>query len=187
MINENIKFPDNAVCFACGTFWFVNNLVTTEKLNTLMTKSHELETCEEIIKFDDFKLNIPAYNNTKQNKAIKYLEALIITKIDHPLDDSNLKAFKETIDNKNTEHFKDGSKYHKPLIGLCGTRVITDVYRVLDAYPTNSSSIDHAVKKLLNAGQRGHKDKITDYENAIESIEQAIQLEKQKLTLDKET
>lgn len=171
MINENIKFPHNAVCFACGLFWYpASGMLKANESDTLISY-------EKIVTFNDFKLNVPTEGLNFQNKAINEIEKLI-TK------DTEISV--GGVINK-TQHLKDGSKYHKTIIGLCGTSVVVDVYRVLDAYPTNSSSIDHAVKKLLNAGQRGHKDKITDYENAIESIEQAIQLEKQKLNLDKET
>lgn len=171
MINENIKFPYDSVCFACGLFWYpASGMLKADESNTLISY-------EKIVTFNDFKLNVRSEGLKLQNEAISEIEKLITKDPVMGLGD---------VINK-TQHLKDGNKYHKTIIGLCGTPVVVDVYRVLDAYPTNSSSIDHAVKKLLNAGQRGHKDKITDYENAIESIEQAIQLEKQKLTLDKET
>lgn len=73
-----------------------------------------------------------------------------------------------------------GNKYHKTIFGLCGTPVVIDVYRVLDAFPTGDSGVDHAIKKMLCAGARGHKDIITDYENAIESLQKALVLLKQK-------
>lgn len=69
--------------------------------------------------------------------------------------------------------FKDGNKYHRTIYGLCGTPVKVDVYRVSDAFPTGSAPIDHAVKKMLCAGLRGHKDKLTDIDNAIESLQAA--------------
>lgn len=67
----------------------------------------------------------------------------------------------------------DGDKYHRTIYGLCGTPVKVDVYRVSDAFPTGSAPIDHAVKKMLCAGLRGHKDKLTDIDNAIESLQAA--------------
>lgn len=76
----------------------------------------------------------------------------------------------------------DGKKYVKTIYGLCGTPVEIDVYRVLDAYPTGDSALDHAVKKALNAGNRGHKDKITDYKNIEESARKARILLEQKMT-----
>lgn len=76
----------------------------------------------------------------------------------------------------------DGKKYVKTIYGLCGTPVEIDVYRVLDAYPTEDSAMDHLIKKALNAGNRGHKDKITDYKNIEESARKARILLEQKMT-----
>lgn len=75
----------------------------------------------------------------------------------------------------------DGKKYVKTIFGLCGTAVKIDVYRVLDAYPTGDAALDHAIKKALNAGNRGHKDKITDYKNIEESARKARILLEQKM------
>jgi hypothetical protein len=75
----------------------------------------------------------------------------------------------------------DGKKYVKTIYGLCGTPVEVDVYRVLDAYPTDDAALDHAIKKALNAGNRGHKDKITDYKNIEESARKARILLEQKM------
>ena len=63
------------------------------------------------------------------------------------------------------------SKYDRILVGLCGGRVSTDVYRVLTAFCVTSSSIAHAIKKLLCAGLRGVKGEEQDYREAIKSIE----------------
>jgi hypothetical protein len=82
--------------------------------------------------------------------------------------------------NRDIDAFKDGNKYHREIIGLDGTKTIIDVYRVLDAFKTGCSATDHAIKKILCAGLRGHKDKLTDYDNAIESLEQAKALLIQK-------
>lgn len=79
-----------------------------------------------------------------------------------------------------SDKFSDGDKYIRTMYGLCGTAVKVDAYRVLDAYPTNDPAVDHAIKKMLCAGQRGHKYKITDYENAIESMQKALVLLQQK-------
>lgn len=79
---------------------------------------------------------------------------------------------------------KDGNKYHREIIGLCGTKTTIDVYRVLDAFKTGCAATDHAIKKMLCAGLRGHKDSVTDYENAIESLEQALLLIKQKAEIE---
>jgi hypothetical protein len=51
------------------------------------------------------------------------------------------------------------NKYDRTIIGKYGTgKCVVDVYRVLNAFPTGSPEIDHALKKLLAAGKRGAKD-----------------------------
>lgn len=52
--------------------------------------------------------------------------------------------------------------------------VTVDVYDVLNAYRTDSPELDHAIKKLLMSGQRGHKDQVTDLKEAIQAIERKI-------------
>lgn len=84
-------------------------------------------------------------------------------------------AVKNTInaelDKPVNSELKDGDKYIRTIYGLCGTPVKVDVYRVSDAFPTGSAAMDHAAKKVLCAGLRGYKDKLTDIDNAIESLQ----------------
>ena len=79
------------------------------------------------------------------------------------------------------QDLNDGKKYERELVGLCGTKVKTDVYRVLDAFKTDDAILDHLIKKALCAGSRGHKDKLTDYRNIVESAQKALKLLEQKL------
>ena len=51
-----------------------------------------------------------------------------------------------------------------------------DIYRVLKLFNVTDPAIQHAVKKLLCAGDRGVKDQAKDYSEAIDSIERAIQM-----------
>jgi hypothetical protein len=55
--------------------------------------------------------------------------------------------------------------------------VWVDVYEVLNAFKTGDAAIDHAVKKLLAPGQRGAKDRLTDCNEAIQSINRSIQIQ----------
>lgn len=64
------------------------------------------------------------------------------------------------------------SKYKKNFKG-----VDIDVYDLLVLYEVSNPAIQHALKKLLMAGKRGHKDKIQDLKEAIESIERGIEME----------
>lgn len=72
------------------------------------------------------------------------------------------------------------SKYSRHIIGLDGTKTTVDVYRVLDAFKTESAAIDHAVKKLLCAGIRHQKDRKQDLEEAIKSIQAELLLMSQR-------
>lgn len=54
-----------------------------------------------------------------------------------------------------------------------------DVYDVLTAYSVTNPATQHAIKKLLQPGNRGHKDTLTDLREALASIQRAIQIEEQ--------
>ena len=54
---------------------------------------------------------------------------------------------------------------------------VVDVYDVLMAFNVTNPATQHAIKKLLMPGNRGHKDKITDLKEAHQSIARAIELE----------
>jgi hypothetical protein len=51
-----------------------------------------------------------------------------------------------------------------------------DVYDVLVAFAVTCPAVQHAAKKLLCAGLRGHKDRAKDLREAIKSIERAVEL-----------
>lgn len=51
-----------------------------------------------------------------------------------------------------------------------------DVYDVLRAFNVTCPARQHAIKKLLAAGQRGGKSEIQDIREAIQSAERAIEL-----------
>lgn len=67
------------------------------------------------------------------------------------------------------------NKYDRAIIGKYGSGKCTvDVYRVLNAFPSGSPEIDHALKKLLAPGKRGVKSELQDLKEAIQSIEARI-------------
>jgi hypothetical protein len=51
-----------------------------------------------------------------------------------------------------------------------------DVYRVLKEFQVLDPGVQHAIKKLLFAGQRGHKDKRQDLLEAIDAIRRSIEM-----------
>lgn len=64
------------------------------------------------------------------------------------------------------------SKYHRQVPSK-----LIDVYDVLNAWQVTNPAIQHAIKKLLQPGKRGSKDKLTDLREAEKSIIRAIELE----------
>lgn len=53
-----------------------------------------------------------------------------------------------------------------------------DIYDVLQAWQVTNPAIQHAIKKLLQPGQRGHKTRAEDLQEALVSIERAMELER---------
>lgn len=66
---------------------------------------------------------------------------------------------------------KPQSKYDREVKG-----VTVDVYDVLKAFGVTCPALQHAAKKVLCAGLRGHKDTSKDIREAIEALERAGQL-----------
>lgn len=71
---------------------------------------------------------------------------------------------------------KKSSKYDRQITGKCGSTVTVDVYAVLTAFDVTCPATAHAVKKLLMPGARGHKDRVTDLNEAAWAIERAIEM-----------
>jgi len=63
------------------------------------------------------------------------------------------------------------SKYERKL-----RSEVIDVYDVLKAFNVTCPAMQHAIKKMLCTGLRGHKDFQTDAKEAIKSIERAMEL-----------
>jgi len=63
------------------------------------------------------------------------------------------------------------SKYHRDLNGFW-----IDVYDILDAYSITNPGDQHAIKKMLLPGGRGVKTANQDREEAIVSLNRAVQL-----------
>jgi hypothetical protein len=61
---------------------------------------------------------------------------------------------------------KGKSKYHREIL----PGIWVDVYDVLDAFDVTDPGYQHAVKKLLAVGKRGHKDENEDRKDILDSI-----------------
>lgn len=79
---------------------------------------------------------------------------------------------KVELEDKQKAETKPQNKYDREIVGKYGSgKCIIDVYRVLAAFGDIPPEIQHAIKKLLAGGKRGHKDEGLDYLEAIQSIE----------------
>jgi hypothetical protein len=74
------------------------------------------------------------------------------------------------------EHYESpASKYHVQIKGQW-----VDVYDILAEYNVTNPADAHAIKKMLCPGQRGAKDGIKDRQEAIVSLQRAIELEQER-------
>lgn len=64
------------------------------------------------------------------------------------------------------------SKYHREI----KPGVWVDVYDVLQAWDVTNPALQHAIKKALAAGQRGHKDRETDLDEVVQCAIRAREL-----------
>jgi len=72
---------------------------------------------------------------------------------------------------------KLGSKYERIIHDMNdGTQGVVDVYSVLEAFNVTCPALQHAIKKLLCTGVRGHKNFVEDVQEASYSLERALQL-----------
>ena len=62
-------------------------------------------------------------------------------------------------------------KYQREIKG-----VVVDVYDVLGAFNVTCPARQHAIKKLLATGQRGHKDEETDLIETISAVKRSLEL-----------
>lgn len=53
-----------------------------------------------------------------------------------------------------------------------------DVYDVLFLFKVSEPGLQHAIKKLLCSGKRGHKSKLTDLKESIQAINRQIEINK---------
>lgn len=73
------------------------------------------------------------------------------------------------------------SHYHKDVSAL----KTIDVYRVLKLFEVSDPCLQHAAKKVLCAGSRGHKDLYRDVQDAIDSLERWKEMHAEDIAKDK--
>lgn len=67
------------------------------------------------------------------------------------------------------------SHYHKP----CPYEYV-DVYRVLELFGVTDPCLQHAIKKLLVAGDRGSKDIVKDVQEAVVTLTRWLQMREEE-------
>lgn len=76
-----------------------------------------------------------------------------------------------------------GSKYDRTIEAKYkNENIVTDVYRVLDAFDVKSQPRGHAAKKALCAGLRGKGDEFSDIVEAIDALLEDAEITRQKAT-----
>ena len=105
------------------------------------------------------------------------METISVVQLDNPEIDEGFVPFVSVED---AQECKDDrsitpSKYTKQIHG-----VSVDVYDVLMAWGVTNPALQHLIKKALQCGQRGHKDKQQDLQDIIDSAIRAKELECQK-------
>lgn len=77
---------------------------------------------------------------------------------------------------------KEAAKYDRVVYDkYTGQACVVDVYRVLEGFGIHCSAMAHGIKKCLAAGERGAKDTLQDKQEAIKSIQESIQLDKNRM------
>lgn len=84
----------------------------------------------------------------------------------------------EPVTNQQPEPIDKGEKYQREI----APGIFVDIYDVLEAWGVSCPARQHAIKKLLAAGQRGHKSEVKDLQEANHSAHQAImfQIERER-------
>lgn len=115
-----------------------------------------------------------------QLMAIGKLKRLMNKRKSTPVSKVNRDIERVVKDKVNTELDKpfkiSANKYEREISDRQGNSATVDVYDVLKAFEVTCPATQHAVKKLLCSGIRGHKDLSTDLTEAKESIVRAIEL-----------
>ena len=88
------------------------------------------------------------------------------------------KADKSLIENH------QGKKYlrliHSAMPGNTRKPISIDVYSVIEAYRITCPARQHALKKLLAAGERDKGSQLEDLQGVIDSMHRAVELQKQR-------
>jgi hypothetical protein len=111
-----------------------------------------------------------AFKNYCKGRQLTYNQLMVMGELKRMMlerEESNLTADFTKV---------SSNKYEREITDRQGNSATVDVYDVLKAFEVTCPATQHAVKKLLCSGLRGHKDLQTDLIEAKESIVRAIEL-----------
>jgi len=172
------KAPEGAQYYANKAYWKCNKIAC----GYLVLVDGVWLNAESTVTFS----HSPFFYNDVQSKADHIVEAIrkVWPETDERINNIGLNRTTEDMghyDEQREQHEKaqpvapQANKYDRTIIGKYGSGKCTvDVYRVLNAFPSGSPEIDHALKKLLAPGKRGAKSELQDLKEAIQSIEARI-------------
>lgn len=122
--------------------------------NKLKQEREAKKPKEIIVKADKFTINDVEVDEAWINARIKERVGVV-----HP---------KENVLKKHNHYFKDVSDYKE-----------IDVYALCKIFEIDDPSgcTQHAIKKLLVTGKRGHKDRLRDLQDVVDTVKRLIELE----------
>lgn len=117
-----------------------------------------------------------AFKNYCKGRQLTYNQLIAIGKLKRMMLEREKSAPKTAPDLTSDFSKVSSNKYERGISDRQGNSATVDVYDVLKAFNVTCPATQHAVKKLLCSGLRGHKDLQTDLIEAKESIIRAIEL-----------
>ena len=151
---EDIKLA--TTCEQCGKVEVQDNGLCSDCISKLL--KIESRKVVDIHKSENGSFSVGSVVNMCENDEIVYTRSQYVEAIE--------KEVPELSDVRN--------KYDVQIVGKDGVKTTVDVYRVLNAFEVHDAATQHAIKKLLAAGKRGHKDYGQDLKEAIASVELAV-------------
>lgn len=128
---------------------------------------------------NDFKVKIeynvqegltPPDNGIKAWRPVHKYETYLDKAVSDITWDQKFENFKGTVYAQGPIMHYANDKYKREI----KPGVFVDVYDVIDCFEVTSGALQHAIKKLLAAGKRGHKDYEQDLIDILSSVERAL-------------
>lgn len=160
----------NDVVEVFGLFGFETNKDTLSYSELSAAATHYFTSKDYGI---DSVSKIEAFKRYCKGRQLTYSQIIAIGKLKRMMLD---KVEVNPVEHKTLRNKVTANKYEREITDRQGNSATVDVYDVLKAFEVTCPATQHAVKKLLCSGLRGHKDLQTDLIEAKESIVRAIEL-----------